>query len=275
MQRFVDRKDCQLAFDRRGAGPTVLWIQGVGVAGSGWQPQIEVLAGEFACVSLDNRGIGASPWSGRGLTIERLAGDAIAVVDAAGGGDFHLVGHSLGGLIALQVALDVRPRVRSLALLCTFPGGRWAAPLTPRMMWLGMRARVGTRSMRRKGFMQLVLPPGTPGDPEMASKLAALFGHDLADQPPVVSQQLRALRACDLSRRLGELAGIPTLVVSATHDPIAPPSAGRALAAGIQGARFVEAPDASHGLPITHAEQINQLLAEHLRGADAHQSLSR
>jgi len=58
-------------------------------------------------------------------------------------------------------------------------------------------------------------------------------------------------------------------VVSAAHDPIAPPRAGRALAAGIPGARYIEFDDASHGLPITHSDRVNALLLEHFAAADA------
>jgi pimeloyl-ACP methyl ester carboxylesterase len=72
-----------------------------------------------------------------------------------------------------------------------------------------------------------------------------------------------------LDHRLGELAGLPTLVVSAAYDPIAPPSAGRALRDGISGARYVEVSDSSHGLPITHADTVNQLLEEHFSDVDS------
>ncbi|HEU4556284.1 MAG TPA: alpha/beta fold hydrolase [Longimicrobium sp.] len=85
---------------------------------------------------------------------------------------------------------------------------------------------------------------------------------------PVAMKQLGALRAYDASERLGTLAAIPTLVMSAAHDPIAPPQYGRALADAIPGARYLEFEDASHGLPIQHAERVNQLLLDHLRGAE-------
>jgi len=116
--------------------------------------------------------------------------------------------------------------------------------------------------MRRRGFLRLVLPPSDQSNlDERADQIAGLFGHDLADQPSIVKDQLRAL--CAATPRLGELAEIPTLVVSAAHDPIAPPKAGRKLANGISGAKYVEISNASHGLPITHAEKVNSLLREH------------
>jgi pimeloyl-ACP methyl ester carboxylesterase len=261
---------CRIAYDRRGEGPPVLFIQGVGVHGDGWRPQIDELASRFTCLSFDHRGIGRSGAAEDDFTVELLAADSLAILDREGIGAAHVVGHSLGGLVALVLASRARERVRSLSLLCTFPSGRAAAPLSPRMMWLGMRSRVGTRRQRRHGFLRLVLAPSQVERIDLdalASQLAPLFGHDLGDLPEIASRQLRAMRRCDPSPGLGELARIPTLVVSARHDPIAPPAVGRRLAESIEGARYVEFDDASHGLPITHAAEVNRLLAEHLAPA--------
>ena len=76
------------------------------------------------------------------------------------------------------------------------------------------------------------------------------------------------MRAANALPRLNELAGLPTLVVSAAHDPIAPPRIGRPLATGIRDAQFVQIVDASHGLPVTHAAAVNELLAEHFATAE-------
>lgn len=273
VQNVTESRGCRLAFDVRGSGTAVLLIQGVGVQGDGWRPQTDALAQRYTCITFDNRGLGRSQPVGAPVTVAQMAEDARAVLDAERVASAHVVGHSLGGLVAVQLALMAPERVRSLALLCTFASGRDAAPLDARMMLLGLRARVGTRRMRRRGFLALVLPPHALAVADVdaeAARIAELFGHDLADQPPIVAQQLRALRAADASARLAELAGIPTLVVSAAHDPIAPPRAGRALAAGIPGARYVEIDDASHGLPITHADRVNALLLEHIAAADAY-----
>lgn len=269
-QRIIDHRGCRIAYDVHGQGPPVLLIQGVGVHGDGWRPQVEALSDRYACLSFDNRGMGRSQPATAPITVEQMAEDAEALLDAEGWDAAHVVGHSLGGLVAVHLALTARKRMRSLSLLCTFAGGRDAAPPTPRMIWLGLRSRVGPRRMRRRAFLQLVMPPhtGAEADPEeLAEQLASLFGHDLADQPPIVSPQLSALRAYDATSRLGELAGLPTLVVNAVHDPIAPPRAGRVLAEGIPGARYVEIPDASHGVPIHRADLINSLLLEHLAAA--------
>lgn len=76
-------------------------------------------------------------------------------------------------------------------------------------------------------------------------------------------KQLTAMGRYDATSRLGALSGLSTLVVSAFHDRIARPEFGRALAAGVPGARYVEIANASHGVPIERPEQINNLLLEH------------
>jgi pimeloyl-ACP methyl ester carboxylesterase len=263
--RVTEYLGCPIAYSAQGHGPPILFIQGVGVHGDGWMPQIDELAAEFTCISFDNRGMGKSIPANQPISVGQMTEDALAVLDAERIDRAHIVGHSLGGLVAIQLALSHRNLVRSLSLLCTFAGGSSAAPLTTRMIWLGLRSRIGTRRMRRKGFLRLVMPPGPINNPDAeAERLAALFGHDLADQPEIVSKQLKALRAWDTTSRLSELAGLPTLIVNAVHDPIAPPRAGHQLRDGIPGSRYLEAENASHGLPITHSAYINRLLHEHL-----------
>jgi pimeloyl-ACP methyl ester carboxylesterase len=263
---------CRIAYTAEGAGPPVLFIQGVGLPGAGWGPQTEALRENYRVIAFDNRGTGASDTATADLSVEQMADDALAVLDANNVSSAHVVGHSLGGLIALQLALNARNRVRSLSLLCTFADGRSAAPLTARMIWLGLRSRVGTRRSRRKGFLRLIMSPEElrEANPDtLAEMFAPLFGHDLADQPPVVSRQLKAMRAANLSARLAELHGLPTLVVSTGYDPIAPPSLGRKLASMIESARFVEITNASHGVLIEFPDKINGLLLDHFAKIEA------
>jgi len=260
-----------VAFARHGSGPAVLMIQGVGVIGEGWRPQIDDLSNRYTCITFDNRGMGGTPLGGDPLSIDLMAEDALAVADANGIDRFHLVGHSMGGVIAQELALRVTSRVRSLCLMCTVARGRDAAGLTPRMLWLGTRTRIGTRAMRRNAFLEIVMPPAALHSADrgaLAARLADLFGHDLADAPPVVMAQIRAMARYDAGPRLAALAGVPTLVLCATHDPIARPASARALAAAIPGARVVEFGDASHGLPIQWADRVNALLREHMSLAD-------
>lgn len=262
-------KGCAIAYDIQGAGAPAIFIQGVGVHGGAWTPQIDFLSARYECLSFDNRGLGRSQPIGTGLSIEQMADDTLALMDARGWRSAHVVGHSMGGLIALEVALSATHRVRSLSLLCSFPRGRDAIRVTPAMIWTGLRTHVGTKAQRRRAFLGIVMPRAALAKADhavLAAELAPLFGHDLAHQPPVIVKQIAAMARYDATSRLPELAGVPTLVVSAVHDRLAPPYIGRAMAAAIPGARFVEIPDAAHGAAIQHAAHINALLMEHLQG---------
>lgn len=252
--------------------PTVLCIQGVGVVGNGWRPQLDGLADAFRLIAFDNHGIGESDPAAGPVSVEQYASDAFALMDALGIQRAHLMGHSLGGVIAQQMALDDRTRVRSLALLCTFFRGKDGARLTPRTIWTGLRMYIGTKRMRRAAFLSNVLPPAelrAQDIDELHTLMSPLFGRDLAQTPPIIMKQVRALGAHDTSARLGELAGIPTVVLCGAHDVVAPPTQGRALAQAIPGAQYFEAPTAAHGLPIMQAEQTNTWLREHLLRASA------
>ena len=81
------------------------------------------------------------------------------------------------------------------------------------------------------------------------------------------------MRRYDAAPRLAELAALPTLVVSADEDLVAPAWAGRKLADGIPGAQFVQIPNAAHGMPIYYASQVNRLLREHLQRSEAAQTI--
>jgi len=252
----------------------VLLIQGVGVIGEGWRPQIEGLAPRRGLLWFDNRGIGESATAGGTLSIEAMAADALAILDAEAVERCHVVGHSMGGVIAQQIALQAPARVRSLSLLCTFHRGRDAVRPTPSLIWRSLRSRVGIAAMRRQGFLELILPSGyleRSDRAELTQRLTRLFGHDLVHQPAVAMRQLRAMARYDASARLVELARIPTLVVSPAQDHIARPWTGRALAAAVPGARYVEVPDAGHAVPIHAADEINSLLEQHFARAEATQ----
>jgi pimeloyl-ACP methyl ester carboxylesterase len=242
-------------------------IQGVGLIGNGWLPQVKGLTDRFSVVTFDNRGIGASEITSGKLSIEVMAADALAIMDQEKVDCFHVAGHSMGGVIAQQVALMAPHRVKSLSLLCTFARGKQATRLTLPMLWLGLRCRIGPRVARRNAFLELIVPPAylrTVNRAQLAKDLEPLFGHDLAEQPPIVMQQLRALSKYDRSGELVRLESIPTIVVSAQQDKIALPEYGRELAGCVHGAHFVEIAQAGHGLPITMAEEVNALLAKFL-----------
>ncbi|MGZ3421013.1 MAG: alpha/beta fold hydrolase [Polyangiales bacterium] len=246
-----------------GTGERLLFVQGVGVPSSGWSPQIDALSSRFACASFDNRGVGKSSPIDGSLRVSDMVADTLSVLDALGWENVHVIGHSLGGVVAQELALTARTRVKSLVLMCTFARGKDAARFSPWIFWTGLRSYVGTRSMRRRAFLEIVLPPDAPRDDAVAAKLAPIFGRDLGDPSPAAMAQLRAASKHDVSARLPELAGIRTLVISGEHDRLALPAYGRAIASAIPGARYEEIRGAAHGAPITHAGPVNALLEAH------------
>jgi pimeloyl-ACP methyl ester carboxylesterase len=197
--------------------PAILLIQGIGLVGEGWRPQVDGLSGAFDPSS-------STPAASAGT---REQPRAALHVRARGTGD-----------VALGIDADH-----------------------------GLRTRLGTRRMRRRAFLELVYPPAALAGRDVDAlrrELAPLFGHDLADQPPIVMRQLRAMARYDACTRLAALGPIPTMVVSGELDRIARPAFGRELAAAIPNARYVELPGAAHGVPIHDAATVNTLLREHL-----------
>jgi pimeloyl-ACP methyl ester carboxylesterase len=268
----LKHKECDFSFRVEGDGPPVLFIQGVGLHGDGWLPQVEHLSSQYACLSFDNRGMaGSQPLGTDKLTVEIMADDALVLADALGWRDCHVVGHSMGGHIATVLALSAPGRVRSLTLMCTSARGRDMPPISASLLWTSVRSRLGTKRQRRHAFLEMILPRGlreTEDLDEWAERLSLVFGHDLADSPPVLMKQVGAYRAHDARGRLKDLNNIPTLVVGAAEDLLSPPSVGRSLAGAIPGSRYHEIANAGHGVTVTHADQINALLAQHFAAAD-------
>jgi pimeloyl-ACP methyl ester carboxylesterase len=260
-----------LHYLKEGRGPAVLLIHGMGVVSEFWRPQIERLGDRYTVVAPDNRGLGHSSINDGTLTIEAMARDALAILDAEGIERVHVVGHSMGGVIAQAVALEARSRVVTLALLCTISRGRDAWPSLP-LLWQALRTRIGTRRMCRDAYLDLAFSQAfldRTGREDAAALLARLFGRQINRQPPIVIRQAGALLRYDARNRLPSLAGLPTLVISTAGDRLLSPARGRALAGMIPGARYVEIADAGHALPIERADEVTGLLAAHFESAES------
>lgn len=236
---YARTNDTELHFETRGSGPPLLLLMGLGASGDLWGDGfLAPLATRFRLLILDNRGTGKSGRGGGIYSIARLAEDAAAVLDAEGILAAHVLGVSMGGMIAQELAIARPSRVRGLVLGCTSPGGPEAEP--PRRSTMEALARQGLF-----GVSQLLVTA------EYATKRTGLLTRLAVKAmarpvpPKVIAEQLAALSHFDVSDHLGAIVA-PTLVVTGDKDLLMPPENARVLARHIRGARGVVVKNTAH-----------------------------
>ena len=193
--------------DPDAGGDPVLLIMGLGASSRLWHRLLPWLAREHRVILFDNRGTGSSaPVRGR-LTMSGLAADAVTVLDAAGIERAHVVGASMGGMIAQHVALDHRDRVRSLVLACTTPGGRSGAPPWRLLASAAVRPLLGSRRSFPLVAPSLYAPATLADRPDRVAEDLELRMAD-ATSPLTLYAQLGAIALHDTRSRLAELDGL-------------------------------------------------------------------
>jgi pimeloyl-ACP methyl ester carboxylesterase len=241
---------------------------GMGMRGKVWRPQIQGLSGRHRLLTFDNRGIGESDASERGFQMRDLADDCIRLVDELGWDRFHLVGVSLGGMVAQHVAMGHQERLISLSLIATQPGGRvaWVPPMSGIRSWVRVNTRSG--SGRLRAMQTLLYPPEF-----LASVDQTAMRERLADMamPPAprktVMRQLRAVMGHRAGRRLKKVR-VPTLVVRPGRDSLVWASHSETLAKLLPNSRLVRFDDAGHGVTFQEAEALNRELLAHFAEAE-------
>jgi pimeloyl-ACP methyl ester carboxylesterase len=224
----------RIAWERRGAGEPLLLIHGLGYARWGWEPVADALAEAHEVVLFDNRGIGESDAPAGPYTVSGMAEDAVAVLDVAGLERAHLLGTSLGGMIALQLVLDHPERVDRLVLACTTPGGAGAAPMPERTVRLLGEAQALPSEVALRRFIENAFGP----DPDPA-QIERILRHRIraAQAPAAWAAQAAAGVAFDVWERLAEIR-TRTLVLTGDQDAVVDPENSELLAARIPEARF-------------------------------------
>jgi pimeloyl-ACP methyl ester carboxylesterase len=246
-------------YEEAGAGSAILLLHGLGSRGQDWLLQMPVFAARFHVIAPDLHGHGqTAPRKPRGhICIAQMTRDVIGLLDALDVPRAHVVGLSLGGCMAQQLALDFPARVRSLTLINTFarfdpgsPGN--AIPLAFRMGILGV---LGLPAQAH--FVAARLFP----KPEQA-KLRALAAERIAaNDMATYTRLILAIRAFDVTHRLSEIA-CPTLVIAGDRDTTVPLRAKQFLASHIPGARFELITDSGHATPVDQPEAFNQLVMD-------------
>ena len=212
----------KLAWERQGSGAPLLLIHGLGYARWGWEPVLPGLAERFDVIMFDNRGIGESDAPPGPYTVVEMAADAVQVLDEAGVERAHVVGTSLGGMIAQELALSYPERVDRLVLAGTTPGGPRAYPMPQVTVDLIAESATLEPAVALRRFVENALASGTvERRPEIVERI---LEHRLAtaQDPAAWGAQAAAAVAFDAYDRLGGLIA-PTLVQSGTEDVVIDP----------------------------------------------------
>jgi pimeloyl-ACP methyl ester carboxylesterase len=250
-------------------GAPLLLIMGLAGSSRAWWRLLPALEADgHRVITFDNRGTGESSRVRGFLSMADMVGDALAVMDDARVADAHVVGVSMGGMIAQHLALDHPQRVRSLLLGCTTPQGRSGAPSWRMMAATALRPALGPRRT-----FEIVAPAlyaeGTRRDhPERILEDLRIRGADATPGATIIGQ-MAAISGHDTRARLGELGGRPVTVVHGEADALVSPQRGRELAAGIPGAELVTIPGCGHMLTTDAEEASVGAIRTHLRGAVA------
>jgi 3-oxoadipate enol-lactonase len=249
-------------YESAGEGPPVLLIVGQGMAlEAGWRT-VEALSSRFRVLSFDNRDMGRSDRAFLPYLVAQLAGDAIAVLDAAGESRAHVYGISLGGMIAQEVALRHRDRVLSLVLGATTPGGPNAVPVDARV--LTFFARVGAMGAEEAEWAAVPYSYGHRTRRHHGDRIAEDIARRLRHAPDTIAylHQVAAAAAHSTSARLGEITA-PTLVVHGAQDKLQAARNAQLLASGIRDAELAIWPEAGH-LYVTDEPEADRTIASFL-----------
>jgi len=262
-----------LFYDTAGdKGPRVLLLQGVGAVGEGWRLQIDHLATDHRVAWLDNRGIGRSDPRCGEVSIPAMASDGLALLDHLGWERAHIVGHSMGGILAQEMALRAPSRAQSLSLLSTLRRGRDVLRPSLSSMVGFVRMKLGSPRARWLAFCEMAFPRSwmRAQDPDLLlARVQASFCHDLIDSPPIMGKQLFALFRHTASDKLSALGEIPTLVLTGALDQVVPTAYSDDLAARVPGARLERLAEAGHGIILQCADEVNRLLRAHFARAES------
>lgn len=266
---FVPVDGCKIWYDSAGeSGPPALFVMGFAGRGTAWGPQIEGLRRGHRLAWMDNRGIGRSDRSVGVLSMRQMAADAVAVLDALGWAQAHVVGVSMGGMIAQEIALGHRERVRSLTLMATHAGGPTA--FLPPMAGLGHFLSTWQISPKRRvEAMMKLLYPADYLERADREDIAARLGREFADDvsPATLLSQTAAVATHNTRARLHLLEGLPTLLVRPGRDILIDPRHIDELHKRIPGARLLHLPEAGHGFIYQCRDVVNKALMEHFAEA--------
>ena len=266
---FANVNGMKIYYEATGSGTPVLLIMGFGMSCNAWEPQVRELEKHHRVLRLDNRGVARSGRVTTPYTLTDLARDAVGVLDVEGIETAHVVGVSMGGMVAQELALQFPARVRSLTLIATNPGGRGHRIPRAKALALFLRANTSTGTTRIKALARLLYPKKARAHFENHPEQMAIT-QELRDPIPrkTLVFQLAALVIHDTRRRLKQLEGVPTLIARPREDILVRPSGSDLLHQEIPDSRMISFAGAGHGLTEQCALELNSHLLAHFATAD-------
>ncbi len=263
---LVEVGEIQLDYERSGneSGPPLLLIMGMSGTSLSWGEEfLEPLRRDFDLIAYDHRGVGASSKLDGPVTIPQMAEDAAGLLAALELDSAHVLGISMGGMIAQELALNHRERIRTLTLGCTYCGGEGsvlASEATMLKLQAGMAS--GEREQAIRAGWEVNVSPAMAADHEAYARFREIANRR-AVAVAVILQQMQAIARHDTQARLPELAGLPTLVIHGTEDQLLPVQNGRLIASRIPGAQLEILEGVGHLFFWERPERSAELLRAH------------
>jgi 3-oxoadipate enol-lactonase len=255
-----------LYYEVHGEGPALVLVMGIGYDSSLWTlAQVPALSTQFRVVLVDNRDAGRSSKASHSYSIADMADDLVGLLDALGIQRTHLMGLSMGGMIAQEFALRYPDRLDRLVL-----AGTAAAPgrsaVDPIRIWNWVKANDATGKVFGGQQLASLFSTAFLRNHEAVQDTTALLGSNpYPMSPEAYGRQAEAYLQFDALSRLGAITA-PTLVVVGEQDLLTPPWIAREVADAIPGARFkvIRGDGSSHVVPIERPDDFNRLVSDFL-----------
>ncbi len=256
-------KNRRIYYEIHGQGYPLVLIRSLGSNADHWYAQLPALAAHFRVIVFDNRGIGRSSDPGGDFSIRNMADDTVGLLDALAIPQAHVLGVSMGGMIAQCIALDHPGRVRGLVLVVSHCGGaHQVRPSAEIARLVGEMVTVGSPESRIKALPAFFDPETLKTNLVCAQTYAAVSLKYPADAQ-ILTRQFKAIQEFDVYDRLPAIQS-PTLVVASTGDVLIPPGNSDILAARIPHARLVAIPGGGHQILVEQPEACNRAVVDFL-----------
>ena len=257
---FVTANDVRLYYEETGAGPPLLLIHGLGSSTRDWWRQVEHFADQYRVITFDVRGHGRSDKPPGPYHIPLFAEDTAQLLQALDAAPAHVIGLSMGGMIAFQLAADHLDLVRRLVIVNSTPEARLDS-LKDRWIYWSRRLVTQVLGVRRTGQFLADRIFQKPEQGTLRQQFEARWAEN--DEAAYLAA-IDAIAGWSVEERLPEIT-CPTLVIAADED-YTPVADKRRYVAQMPDARLAVVPDSRHATPVEQAEAFNRTVAQFLAG---------